>query len=731
VDQRHRLFDDPDSVEAAAEIHDPLLAALEYLARHHNRPFSKAAVLQGLPLRDGRLTLDLFARGAERLGFEAKIVERRPSQVSGLVCPFIFLLQSGDVGILLEKRQGSRKVSVVIPGVSDIKKMRLSEIDREALDTVIYIADRRQQEAVAANAALMRQVKGHWLWSVVVRFWPTWMYIVLAAFIINVLGLALPLFVMNVYDRVIPNNSIPTLWALAAGVALALGADFLLRMLRATVIENSGRRIDMKVSASLFEQALDATMASRSARAGEFANHIREFESVRDFFTSTSITSVIDLLFIGIFLGLLWLIVGELALVPLLAVPVVLVATLLIQAPLARAVNSAQLTKTSRHSILVESMVGIETVKAIAGEGALQKKWEDAVAGSVRASSAMRFWSSLAMYFSMAVQQGVSIVLIIWGVYLVAAGDITIGALIASNILAGRVLAPLSNIAMTLARAQTSFSALRQLNHMMGLDRDHKSPPDNGGQIGEGRLEFRDVEFAYGGQQAKALDGVSIRIAPGERVGVVGRVASGKSTLGKVLCGLYVSDRGSVIIDGTDVKHCWMADLRKAVAYVGQEPELFSGTIRENILFGRQNQDEAFEESTHASGIASFAQSHPLGYAMTVGERGRSISGGQRQAIAIARALMGRPKILFLDEPTSAMDNLTEAAFIRSFRNWLKPDTTLIVATHRTSLLELVDRVIVLENGRVVADGPKQAILASLLKGKMVASTGGKGKADA
>ena len=694
-------------------------------------PSRKPRFCRGFRFATDGCTLDLFARGAERLGFEAKIVERRPSQVSGLVCPFIFLLKSGDVGILLEKRQGSRKVSVIVPGVSDIKKMRLSEIDREALDTVIYIADRRQQEAVAANAALMRQMKGHWLWSVVVRFWPTWAYIVLAAFIINVLGLALPLFVMNVYDRVIPNNSTPTLWALAAGVVLALGSDFLLRMLRATVIENSGRRIDMKVSASLFEQALDATMASRSARAGEFANHIREFESVRDFFTSTSIASAIDLLFIGVFLGLLWLIVGQLALVPLLAVPVVLAATLLIQAPLARAVNSAQMTKTSRHSILVESMVGIETVKAIAGEGALQKKWEDAVAGSVRASSAMRFWSSLAMYFSMAVQQGVSIIVIIWGVYLVAAGDITIGALIASNILAGRVLAPLSNIAMTLARAQTSFSALRQLNHMMSLDRDHKSPPDNGGQIGEGRLEFRDVEFAYGGQQAKALDGVSIRIAPGERVGIVGRVASGKSTLGKVLCGLYVSDRGSVIIDGTDVKHCWMADLRKAVAYVGQEPELFSGTIRENILFGRQNEDKAFEESTRASGIASLAQSHPLGYAMTVGERGRSISGGQRQSIAIARALMGRPKILFLDEPTSAMDNLTEAAFIRSFRSWLKPDTTLLVATHRTSLLELVDRLIVLENGRVVADGPRQAILASLLKGKMVASPGGKGKADA
>jgi ATP-binding cassette subfamily C protein LapB len=742
VEQRHRFFggstgSEPTPDPGAFDVHDPLLAALEYLAGHHGKPFSKAAVLQGLPLQGGLLTLDLFARGAERLGFEAKIVNRRPSEVSGLVCPFIVLLKSGDAAVVIEKRHRARTVPVIVPGVSDVKKKRLSELDREGLDTVIYVADRRQQDAVASEAAMTRRMKGHWLWSVVMRLWPTWMYVILAALVINLLGLALPLFVMNVYDRVIPNNSVATLWALAAGVVIALGADFVLRMLRAGVIENSGRRVDMRVSSVLFEQALDASMASRATRAGEFANHIREFESVRDFFTSSSIVSAIDLLFIGVFLGLLYVIVGELALVPLLAVPVVLVATLLIQIPLSRSVNAAQLTKTSRHTILVESMVSIETVKAVAGEGVLQKKWEDAVAGSVRASSSMRFWSSLAMYFSMTVQQCVSVVLIIWGVYLVGAGSITIGALIASNILAGRVLAPLGSIAMTLARAQTSFSALKQLNHMMRLDRDHKAPPDGGGRIDHGRLEMRDLAFAYRGQQTNALDGLSLRIAPGERVGIVGRVASGKSTLGKLLCGLYTADKGAVIIDGTDVRHVWMADLRKAVAYVGQEPELFAGSLRENILFGRPDEAKGFEEATHASGIASLAQSHPLGYALQVGERGRAISGGQRQAVAIARALLGKPRVIFLDEPTSAMDNLTEAAFIRSFRNWLKPDTTVILATHRVSMLELVDRLVVLENGRVAADGPKDKVLASLVKRKLVApgdksgdKTGGKDGAD-
>ena len=725
MEQRHGSFSGSLGPEPGVfDLHDPLLAALEYLAGHHQKPFSKAAVLQGLPLNNGLLTLDLFPRGAERLGFEAKIVNRRPSEVSGLVCPFIVLLKSGDAAVVLEKHHRSRKVPVIVPGASDLKKMRLSDLDREGTDTVIYVADRRQQDAVASDAAMTRRMRGHWLWSVVLRLWPTWFYVILAALVINLLGLALPLFVMNVYDRVIPNNSVPTLWALAAGVAIALGADFVLRMLRSGVIENSGRRVDMRVSAVLFEQALDASMASRASRAGEFANHIREFEAVRDFFTSSSIVSFIDLLFIGVFLGLLYMIVGPLALVPLVAVPVVLIATLLIQVPLARSVNAAQLTKTSRHTILVESMVSIETVKAVAGESVLQKKWEDAVAGSVRASSSMRFWSSLAMYFSMTVQQCVSVVLIIWGVYLVAAGNITIGALIASNILAGRVLAPLGSIAMTLARAQQSFSALKQLNAMMRLDRDHKAPPAGGGRIDRGRLEIRDLEFAYHGQQTKALDGLSLKIAPGERVGIVGRVASGKSTLGKLLCGLYAPDKGAVIIDGTDIRHCWMADVRKAVAYVSQEPELFAGTLRENILFGRREDDTAFDEAAHASGIASLAQGHPLGYSLPVGERGRAISGGQRQAVAIARALLGKPRVLFLDEPTSAMDNLTEAAFMRSFRQWLKPDTTLILSTHRVSMLDLVDRLVVLENGRVAADGPKDKVLASLVNRKLVASAG-------
>jgi ATP-binding cassette subfamily C protein LapB len=372
--------------------------------------------------------------------------------------------------------------------------------------------------------------------------------------------------------------------------------------------------------------------------------------------------------------------------------------------------------------VLIEALVGIETVKSIGAEGALQKKWENAVAGSVRSSSQTRFWSSVAMFFSMFVQQAVSVVMIVWGVFLIAEGDITIGALIASNMLAGRVIAPLAGIAMTIARSQQSFASLRHLNALMRLERDHadtaRGITRNAGEVRSGEIEFKDVGFTYPGQGSKALAGVSLNISPGERVGIIGRVGSGKSTVGKLLCGLYECQEGAITIDGIDSKHYRVAELRKAVAYLGQEAQLFSGTLKENIVLPDINAYGDFDRSTSVAGVAAIAASHPLGFGMPVGERGGSLSGGQRQAVALARLMMRPARIVFLDEPTSAMDNASEAAFIAGFRQWLSPETTLIVATHRVSMLELVDRIIVLEAGRVLADGPKMDVLERLARGR-------------
>ncbi len=699
---------------------EKLLLALQRLSEHHDLPYSEDRALRGLPLENNTLSLGLFTRAADNLGLISEQVIGKPSDVPALVFPFVLLFKNGHVGIATEKDGEKDTINVEILGKKQKQWLKASDLDRHCLHQVIYLSP--TQETVHGAETVTRDSNdSHWLWSVVKKFWPTWIYVGLAAFVINLLGLALPLFVMNVYDRVIPYNSIPTLWALASGVSIALLFDFALRVMRSALIDNTGRRIDMNVSSRLFEQALDVKMGSRGTQTGEFASHIREFESVRDFFTSSGLVAVIDLFFIGIFLGLLWWIVGPLALVALIAVPVVLAVTLLLQFPLARNVRNAQTAANHRHAILVESLVGIEAVKSISAEGIMQRRWEKGVAASVRASSATHFWSSFAMYFTLFAQQAVSVILIVWGVFLIAEGEITIGALIASNILAGRVLAPLGSISMTLIRAQQSFGALKFLDKLMELERDHPPNVHAKANIQKGNLELRDVNFSYPEQSHTALDGISLRISAGERVGILGRVGSGKSSLGKLLCGLYDASDGAIVVDDTDIKHHAMADLRQAIGYVGQETELFTGTLRDNILMANPEGADFLSDCCSISGVMSIAQSHPLGFEMPVGERGKSISGGQRQAVGIARAMMRKHKILFLDEPTSQMDRLSETAFVRGFKGWLKPETTLLVATHKTSLLELVDRLIVLENGKIIADGPKDKVLEILSKRNLIA----------
>lgn len=700
---------------AASPGSDPMLAVLRALAEHHDLPFSASAALQGAALDDsGMLTIDGFETAAQRVGLQAEIVTRKPSAVPGLVCPFVLFTRDGTPAIAREKSAPGGKLTVEVPGKGAPKSMSAKKLDRECLSTVIYAAPLPQSQY---QPAWREQLRGHWFWSVVRRFWATWLYVMIAALIINLLGLALPLFVMNVYDRVIPNNSVATLWSLAAGVVIAIAFDFLLRMLRSVVIDHSGRRIDMKVSSTIFEHVQNTSMKSRIGSAGDWANRVREFENVREFFTSASLVSIIDLLFIGIFLGLLWLIVGPLALVPIIALPILLFVMLLIQFPMARSVRQTMNGNSARHSVLVESLTGIETVKSIGAEGVMQRRWDAAVAGSVRAGSSLRFWSSFAIQFTLFVQQLVSVLIIIWGVYLIADGSITVGALVASNILAGRVLAPIGGIATTMVRAQQSFSTLRQLDQIMKLPGDHRLPPPGTRPVERAKLELRQLVFAYPGQAKKALDGVSLTISPGERVGIIGRVGSGKSTLGKVMCGLYAPDDGAIVLDGVDIAQRPMADVRRAIVHVGQQSDLFSGTLRENITFSRPHITNNFEQVCVAAGVASFANKHPLGYSMPVGEGGRSLSGGERQAVNIARGLMLDPNVLFLDEPTSSMDQQTEAAFVHGMKNILASDITLVVASHRQSILALVDRLIVLEAGKVIEDGPREKVIERL-KGK-------------
>lgn len=700
---------------ATRENEDVLLDCLAFVAQRFGRPFSKQSVLAGLPLRDQQLTVDTFERAAERVGLRSRLFKRSISSVSGLVLPAIVLLRSGEACVLI-KRHGKRSVSVVFPHLSDkSRKIRVAELENESSGTVIFLTRVEGADQARADALEGRREGRHWFWSNVWPFWPSWVQIALAAMLINTLALAFPLFVMNVYDRVIPTLSISTLWALAAGVGVALVFDFLLKQMRAVILDNAGRRVDMRVAGLLYEHALDVKMSERQERSGGIANKIREFEAVRDFFTSSSIIAITDLVFIGVFLSVLWLIVGPITFVPLLAVPLVLVVTLVLQFPLARAVRRAQQQGGRRHEVLVDGLVGIETIKAVGGEGIMQRQWEEAVASTARANSSVKLWSSLATYFTGTVQQLVGILVVVWGVFLVSDGTITVGGLIAASILSGRVLAPLGNIVMTMARAQHAFSAMRELTTFMALKRDKGTGIDSGLTVQSGGVEFRDVVFTYPNATQQALQDVSFTIEAGQRVGLVGRVGSGKSSIGRLMIGFYEPDHGSILIDGVDSRRYEIPDLRAAIGFVSQESELISGTIKQNIVLGSPSaSDDDVQRVAEVAGVAAFTATNPLGLNLMVGERGRELSGGQRQAVALARMLLRRPKVLFLDEPSSAMDTTTEARLIDDLANWLTPDQTLIVCSHRMSFLKLVDRLILIDAGKVVAQGPRDDMIAAL-----------------
>ena len=732
VDEPDTYQHDPDLLEAEAVGDDPLLACLEYIAREAGKPVSRRAVLSGLPLRNGRLTVDLVPRAAARLGLKVQLVERSIARVPSLVVPFIVLFNNGDACVVVRKQSRARRARVVYPLLSDkAKPVWMARLEREASGYLFYVTVEEAAEGSATEQQPTGRQRGHWLWSAVFKFWPSWLQIVLAALVVNLLGLAFPLFVMNVYDRVIPNLAIPTLVALAAGVVLAVFFDFLLKQMRTVVLDQTGRRVDMRVAADLFQHALGIAMSQQTASSGAVANQIRDFETVRDFFTSSSIIAVTDLLFIGVFIAVLWLIAGPIALVPLLAVPLVLLVSLFIQLPLARSVKRTQAQAARRHSILVESLIGLESIKAVSGESVMQSRWEEAVAATARANSSTKFWSTFAANFTGTVQQAVGIIIIFWGVFLVAGGELTVGGLIAANILSGRVLVPLGNIAQTFARAQQSFAAMRSLTTFMNLDEERHDAIVSGQMVERGEIEFRDVTFAYPGASAETLKDISLSIKPGERVGIIGRVGSGKTTIGRMLAGLFAADKGVILVDGVDIRHYEPAELRAGVGFVSQDPELFLGTLRENIILGKPNASESeIAEAVNISGVQGFSAVHPLGLNMPIGERGRGLSGGQRQAVALARMLLRRPKVLFLDEPSSAMDTNTELALINHLRESLGDDDTLIVSTHRNSFLELVDRLIVIEGGGLVADGPKDVVLDALKNRKFRAPSADGESAD-
>lgn len=553
-----------------------------------------------------------------------------------------------------------------------------------------------------------------WLTEPMLRNRAIYVKVALAAAVINLFGIVTSLFTMTVYDRVLPNNATSSLIALTIGLAIVVIFDFLLRTLRAYFADVAGARIDEEIGDNVFRRLLAIRMDARSGSTGSLAAMMRELETLRDFFASMTLTAVVDLPFIFITLAVIALIGGPLVFVPLAMVPLVIIVAALAQPALDRLSAKAMREAQLKQAVLVEAIGGLETVKANNAAPLLTGRWHAAMERHSEISLSQRLVSAIAVNVAVIANTISYAGVVVAGVGLIASQELTMGGLIACSILAGRAVAPLGQIAQLMTRLTQTRTAYRQINGM--LAHPAEGPADTPLKIAgvQGRIELRKVSFRYPGQAENALSDVSLTITPGEKVAILGRMGSGKSTIARLVLGLYPPADGLVLIDGTDIKQLDPAAYRANIGVALQESVLLSGTIRENIVLGRAHIDDAeLLRASQISGAHDFIGKVANGYDLTLSDRGESLSGGQRASIALARALAGSPKLVVFDEPTSAMDIQTEDRLIRRLAAELH-DRTMLLITHRPSMLRLVHRVIVMEDGRITDDGPRDVVLKRL-----------------
>jgi ATP-binding cassette subfamily C protein LapB len=549
----------------------------------------------------------------------------------------------------------------------------------------------------------------------------TYWKVALAAVFINVFGLLTSLFTMTVYDRVVPNNATSSLVALTIGLAIVIIFDFILKLLRAYFVDHAGAQIDRDIGEAVFDRLLAMRLELKKGSTGALAGMMRELEALRDFFASATLTAVVDVPFIIVTLVIVGAIGGPVVIVPGLMVPLVILIGWLTHPALERLSARTMGEGLQKQSVLVEAIGGLETVKASGAAPLLSRRWLTAVKQHSDSSLRQRLVAAIGVTFATSAGTISYAGVVIVGVHLIAVRELTMGGLIACSILGGRAIAPLAQISQLLTRMTATRTAYRQINEMMQMPSE--GPAGEAIKLSgvEGKIEFRNVGFRYPGAPERAIDGLSFTVEPGEHVALLGRVGSGKSTIARLILGLYPPEEGLIMLDGTDIRQLDMPSLRANVGAAMQESVLLTGSVRENIQLGRPHvSDEELLRAAQISGTHQFMGQIANGYDLRLADRGEGLSGGQRQSIAIARALAGRPPILVMDEPSSAMDAQTEGGLIQRLQEELQ-GRTLVLITHRPPLLQLVQRIILMDQGKIVSDGPRDNVLKQIMRPKAAA----------
>ncbi len=694
---------------------DPLLDGLLILCKQHGCVASRASLSAGLPMPDQRLSATLLPRAAARAGLQGRVIKRKLTAISALNLPVLLLLKDGRSAVLAKWGDGNQ--ALILPSEAEGGEQWVAgDVLAEDYSGEAFFA-RPRHELEEARSPLLPRVHA---WFRDTLKLSRWLYAdaMVATLLVNTLGLMVPLFVMQTYDRVVPNQATATLWVLAIGLFIGTSFELLLRVLRAHLLDTAGKKTDVVLSATLFERITGMTMNSRPATVGGFAQSIHDFQGLRDFLTAVTLTSLIDLPFALLIILVIGLIGGWLVVIPLLAFPITALFALIIQTRLRDTVQKSLALASERQALLVETLGGLETLKVCGAESERQHRWEQTHGALTRLDSHARMLSAVAMNGTLFLQQFAGMATIVAGVYSIIAGDLSVGALVACYMLGSRVLSPLGQIASLITRLQQARLTMKSTDALMALpqERQEKQRPLERTHL-NGALDLRQLTFTYPGLSSPSLRNINFHIAPGERVGIIGRSGSGKSTLARLIMGLYAPDEGQILVDGLDLRQIDVADLRSQIGYVSHDMPLLAGSLRDNMTLGaRYVSDERMLEVAKLTGAYELARQHPLGFDRPVGERGQLLSGGQRQLVLMARALLLDPPILLLDEPTSAMDNSSEDALRHHLLGWSQGKTMLLI-THRMSMLSLVERLVVLDCGRVVADGPKAAVIEALRKG--------------
>jgi ATP-binding cassette subfamily C protein LapB len=682
-----------------------LILAVQNLLARFGLAFSEGAV-RDLP----ELTYDRFDPAAAvsallHAGFDADYGALSLDKLVQGQCPAIGFTLEGKALIVI-KVDTTGQIELFDPETKEAETLDRDVIANKLLSYFIFARPRHSSTKVKG--------KNDWFWGSFAQ--NKWLYaqVIIAAALTNFLGLSTSLFIMVVYDRVVPNEAIESLIALTIGVLVALAFDFLIKTLRAHFVDRAGKRADIRMSRLIFDKILNMRLDGGQRKAGALASIVREFDTLREFFTSATLVAVVDLPFIFFFIWVISLIAGPLAIVPLIAVPLVILSGLIIQPFLARIAEGSMETNMSKQAVLVETLNGLETVQATGSGRLMRKRFEEAASTQSDLGLRSRMLSQFAINAASSIQQLAQVATIFYGVFLIQAGTVTMGALIAAVILGGRALAPLSQLASAMSRANGARQAFTSLSSVMREDRDdvqfersRLSRPHLSGEI-----ELKDVTYKFPGSTEPALKGLNLKIPAGQSVAILGRMGSGKSTLARLIAGLIEPTEGAIMLDGVDLRQIDRSDVRRNVGVMLQETWLFSGTIKENLQMGFFEYDDAhLLEIARVSAVDDFVSSHPQGYDMQLKERGEGLSGGQRQSLNLARALLHNPNLLVLDEPTSSMDTATEKTVLDRLRDWSE-NKTMIMITHRNTILELADRVIVLDKGKILADTTPEKIKA-------------------